>query len=138
MMDQNDPRAGLIFEAAGFLGRIKKGCQQYIHEPFEKRQETFSEMKLECRELALFSETAFPDTLERIKELTFQIIHEIDLLSKPNDAAEPGRCTVCNSEVVTFKIMPGKSDKMTYCPVCPEKICKLLNQLEIPTEVMWI
>ena len=138
MMDRNDPKAGLIFKAAGFLNRIKNGCRQYINEPYDKRQQTFSEMKQECENLMSFSETAFPGNSARIKELTLQIMDEISLLSLRNDETEQGRCTVCNSETVTFNVVPGRPEKLTYCPVCPEKISNLLDQLEIPTEVMWI
>lgn len=138
MIDRNDPRADLIFKAAGILGQLKKGCQQYIHESFEERQLTFSGMKQECENLIRLSEKAFPDSIGKIKDLTLQIMDEINSLSLRNDATDPGKCRVCNNEMVTSKVYMGKSPKLTYCPVCPAKIVELLNQLEIPTEVMWI
>jgi hypothetical protein len=138
MLDINDPRTKLIFQAGGYIGRLKNACRLYILQSYEERQLTFERMKNECIQLAVFSETVFPDELQRIKHLVRQLTAEIDHLSLINNTTEPGKCTVCNEELHTIKTYVKEFPTMIICKNCPKKLSGFINDLEGPTEVMWI
>ena len=138
MLDLNHPQTPYIFEASGYLDRIKMGCRRYIVETFENRQITFAQMKAECAALNQFSETAFPERLSQILQLTEKIEQEINRLAAINDPTDAGSCTVCNQPLYTFKTYVKEFPTLTICQHCSKKIMEYLNELEMPTGVMWI
>jgi hypothetical protein len=95
-------------------------------------------MKYECIQLATFSKTAFPEQFQTISDLLSKIQIEINNLSLVNNVTGQGKCTVCNGELQTVNTHVKEFPTMTLCKNCPEKITALLNQLEGPTETMWI
>jgi hypothetical protein len=138
MLDLNHPQTPYILEAAGYLNRIKLGCRKYIVEAFEDRQITFAQMKAECAALNQFAETAFPERLDQILQLTEKIVQEINRLAAIHISSDAGNCTVCNQPLHTFKTYVKEFPTLTICQHCSKKILDYLNELEVPTGVMWI
>lgn len=138
MLDQNHPQTPFIFEAAGYLDRIKLGCRKFIVEAFEDRQITFAQMKAECVALNQFSEKAFPEMLAQILPLTEKIVQEINKLAAIHNSSDAGNCTVCNQPLHTFKTYVKAFPTLTICQHCSKKIMDYLHELEMPTGVMWI
>jgi hypothetical protein len=140
MLDLNHPDTQNIFTASGYLTRINLSCRKYIKENYEERQLTFLEMKSECDALNDFSAIHFAGTKTVIVELTEKIKGEIDQLEKINLTTDEGCCSVCNTPLNTIDtfIKDKQLRYMTICQECPIAIYGLLNELEVPTGVMWI
>jgi isoleucyl-tRNA synthetase len=140
MLDLNHPATQYIMEASGFLTRINLSCRKYILENFEERQVTFLAMKTECDLLNDYSAIHFSEIKEVIAKLVEKTKSEIEKLEKINQITEEGCCTVCNSKLKTIDTLVKDKELryMTICLECPTPIYRLLNELEVPTGVMWI
>lgn len=140
MIDINNPNSEYIFEACGFLDRLKKYTREYILQSFEVRQETFEKMTSECDQLILFSEKNFKNESNEIEKLTNEVKLEIQKLKSINNKTDENNCTVCNAELKTIDTFIKDKDfrYITICEDCPNKIVDLLNKLEVLTGVMWI
>jgi hypothetical protein len=139
MLDINNPRTQLIFQASAYMSKVKSGCQKYILESYEERQATFAKMITACEQLLIHSETSFPDQLEEIRSLVAEIVAEIHALSVIDRVTEAGNCTVCNGPIKRGKTLVPEFPEIIWCGGgCPKKIMDCLSKLEVPTEVWWI
>ncbi len=138
MLYLDDPQTEFIFEAAAFIDRIRKGCELYIIQSFEARQDTFTIMEIECEELLLFSEKHFFNNLDEISLIIKEILEEINKLKVLNELSEKGNCTVCNTPLIMYDTLVIEFGWKTMCEKCPSNLYKLLYYLEMPTGVIAI
>jgi hypothetical protein len=138
MLDLNNPRTQIIFEASAYSGKLKDLCRVYILQEFQERQTTFEQMKVVCNDLLEFSSNEFQRALEEIKYLVNQIILEINSLSQRDVHSEVGNCKVCNKELQSFKVYVTSGPIITICNECPSKLINIICQLDQITGVSWI
>lgn len=126
MLNIDDPKSEYIFQASGFLDRIKYGCRSYIIQDFEDRKLTFLKMKDECEALTVFSATHFPEEINKISALTKSIVTAINKFEKINVVTEKDHCKICDTPLII-------SSYLTMCTNCNAEIYTLLSELEIAT-----
>lgn len=135
MLNLNDPRTTIIFQASSYLDHLKNACLVFIQQPFSERQTTFENMEKVCEELLLFAQDHYQEQYAKISTLTLQLMLEIDKLALINENSETGNCTVCNHELQTTYSGVKEFGNITTCSHCPTPIIHILNELEYPTEV---
>lgn len=136
MLDENHPSSRHIFQASVYIDRLKGNCYDYVLMGFDERQMVFREMMSTVEELLDFSEDAFPESYEKIRQLTEELVADIHKLRLMNETTEEGRCKACNGELSFFQTYHKGS--MTHVPLCHECSRPLLGKisgLERPTGV---
>jgi hypothetical protein len=136
MLDPNHPSSQHIFQASVYIDRIKGDCYDYVLMDFTERQAVFNNMIATAEELLDFSETVFPESYEKISQLTEELIAEINKLQVMNEVTEAGRCKVCNGELSFFKtIHKGEMTNVPLCHGCSRPLIRKASELERPTGV---
>lgn len=136
MLDPDHPSSQHIFQASVYIDRIKGDCYEYVLMDFTERQAVFNNMIATTEELLDFSEAAFPESYEKISQLTEELIAEINKLQLMNENTEEGRCKVCNGELSFFKtIHKGEMSNVPLCNTCSRPLIRKASELEMPTGV---
>jgi hypothetical protein len=136
MLDFNNPQSENIFTASEYIGKLKSNCYEYVLMDFADRQQVFLEMISTSEELSEFSETAFPESLEKIKQLCDEIILEVNRLKVLNETTEPGKCNLCNGELSFLKTYDsGSTVNVPLCKDCSRPLIRKISELERPTGV---
>lgn len=136
MLDPNHPSSRHIFQASQYIDRLKASCYDYVTMDFEQRQLLFKEMIATAEDLLDFSETAFPESYEKIRLLTEELIAEIGRLQVMHEKAAPGRCRVCNGELRFFRTFHnGMMTDVPLCKDCSRPLLRMVSALERPTGV---
>jgi hypothetical protein len=136
MLDPDHPSSQHIFQASVYIDRLKGDCSDYVLMDFAERQPVFAGMITTAEELLDFSEAAFPESHEKIRQLTEELIEEINTLQVMNEATEAGRCKVCNGELSFFKTMhKGEMSNVPICNGCSRALIRKIAALESPTGV---
>jgi hypothetical protein len=138
MLDLNHPRTQVIFKASSYLGKLKELCRIFILQEFDERQIIFDEMKIVCNDFVNFSKVEFPKAIKSINNQVNKLLFEIDSLSKQNIKSQEGNCKVCDSKLHSFKVYVDSGPKITICQNCPNKLIKIIVELENITGVNWI
>lgn len=136
MLDPNHPSSQHIFQASVYIDRLKGACYDYVQMDFEERQPVFSDMISTAEELLDFSETAFPESYEKIRQLTEELIVEIHKLQAMHETTQEGRCRVCNGELSFFQTYHnGSMTNVPLCNGCSRPLIRQVSGLERPTGV---
>jgi DNA repair exonuclease SbcCD ATPase subunit len=136
MLDFNNPQSENIFTASRYIDQLKSNCYRYVLRDFIERQILFKEMISISEELSEFSETAFPESTEKISQLCDEVTEEIGKLQSLNEQAEPGKCKVCNGELSLFQThYEGNVANVPLCADCGRSLILKISQLERPTGV---
>ncbi len=119
-----------------YIDRIKGNCYEYVLMDFDARQPVFREMVSTAEELLDFSETAFPESYEKIRQLTEDLIADISKLQAMHETTEEGRCKVCNGELSFFQTYhKGNMAHVPLCNGCSQPLIRKVSGLERPTGV---
>lgn len=136
MLDPNHHSSQHIFQASVYIDRLKGNCYEYVLMDFEERQSVFQEMISTVEELLDFSETAFPESHEKIRQLTEELIADIRNLREMHETTEEGRCKVCNGELSFFQTYhKGSMANVPLCYECSRPLIRKVSGLERPTGV---
>lgn len=136
MLDEHSFEAKQIFQASVYIDRLRFLCYSYVLLDFEERQPLFEEMIATAHELLDFSETAFPESYERINDLTEGLLKEINKLQIIHAATGEGRCKVCNSELECITThYQGRMTNVSFCRNCSRPLILIISELERPTGV---
>lgn len=119
-----------------YIDRIKGACYDYVLMDFEERQPVFRDMISNAEELLDFSETAFPESYDKIRQLTEELISEINKLQVMHEVTEEGRCNVCNGELSFLATYHrGSMANVPLCKDCSRPLIRKASELERPTGV---
>lgn len=136
MLDPDHPSSQHIFQASVYIDRIKGDCYEYVLMDFAERQPVFWDMISTAEELLDFSETAFPESCQKIRQLTEELIAEINKLQVMQETTEEGRCKVCNGELSFFQTYhKGSMANVPLCNSCSRPLIRKASELERPTGV---
>lgn len=136
MLDPGHPSSRHIFQASVYIDRLKVSCYDYVLLDFEERQPLFEDMIATAGELLDFSEAAFPESYEKIKELTVELLEEIHKLRRMSGVTEAGRCKVCSGELDSLTTYhQGSMTEVSLCKDCSRHLIRKISALERPTGV---
>lgn len=136
MLDPDHPSSQHIFQASVYIDRIKTACYDYVLLGFAERQAVFKDMIATAEELLDFSETVFPESYEKIRLLTEELIAEINKLQLRDETTEAGRCMVCNGELTFFQTYhKGAMAQVPLCKDCSRPLLRKTSELERSTGV---
>lgn len=136
MLDPGHPFAQHIFQASVYIDRIKGDCYEYVLMGFDERQLVFRDMIATAEELLDFSETAFPESYEKIRQLAEDLIADINKLRAMHETTQEGRCQVCNGELSFFQTYyKGNMARVPLCKDCSQPLIRKVSGLERPTGV---
>lgn len=138
MLDINHPRTTIIFQASGYIDRLKNYCGKYTIEDFQTRQNTFDIMIKTVEEFEKFYNQNFKKDREDVKILLNNIETEINSIKQLNGKTDIGKCNVCNGNLTEYKSLVKEFGFFYYCADCPNIIVENLNKLEIITGVIFI
>jgi len=136
MLDYNNPQSENIYTASSYIDRMKTACYDCVLVDFAERQSIFKFIMTTAKELAEFSETAFPESIKNIAELCDEVIREAVKLSVSDQITEPGKCKICNGELVSFQTFhKGEMRNVPLCAQCSKPLIRMISALERPTGV---
>ena len=119
-----------------YIDQLKAACYDYVGMDFSERQPVFDGMISTAKELLNFSEDAFPESYEKIRQLTEELIHDITKLQAMQKPTEEGRCKVCNGELSFLATYhQGSMANVPLCKDCSQPLIRKISGLERPTGV---
>ena len=131
MLDLDHPDTKNIFKAAGYIDRMKMGCQKFSLQNYSDRNETFLNMLQECEEFNLFAERHFKHCLKDILVCLESIELEIERLAAiERDDIEEGNCNICSHKLSSFHSGIKDAEMVFNCDPCSKEIYKQLFDLE--------
>ncbi len=136
MLDPNHPSSRHIFLASQYIDRLKAACYDYVRMDVEERQPVFRDMISAIEELLDFSETAFPESYERIRQVAEALISEIHKMQEMHEITGEGRCKVCNGELSFLTTYhQGSMANVPLCKDCSRPFIRRAAELERLTGV---
>ncbi len=134
MLNLDNPKTQLIFQASVFTDELIRSSNQYISQNWKDRKSTFTKIKTICKKLVEFcKENNFKD-INKIQELSTQIINKVTIYEEVDDTSETesGHCKVCKNKLLQIK--PNEY----YCKHCSDSIIKIVEQIEYITGIIYI
>lgn len=97
-------------------------------------------MKTECLAFSEFSKSQFKESNKAIQISINKVVTEIENLEAVDESMQEGHCSVCSTPLKTYDtLVPDKTLRfITVCTNCPDKILRLLNELDRATGAAFI
>lgn len=136
MLNENSFESSLMVQAAVYIDRLKLACYDYVVQETPARQATFQGMIHTLDELQSFSETAFPESIDSIRQITEDIRHAIEKLANEDASGSGDTCRVCGGTLSTFETWcDGQPKVVPLCNGCSKPLLMQVARLERPTGV---